>query len=564
MRPGWWAAAGLLIAGLLSPMLFTTRSFDPDWTNHLWVVAAQRENLRLHGLPSLFLHASGLGVFYPQFAFYGGTLYSVTAYLALVIGATPAYVATFGVGFAAILGGWWWLGRQLGLSTPVALIPGAIHATAPYVMANAYGRGAWPEFMATAALPLVCAAGLALLRARRPSAAAAVALALSSVLLTGSHNITLVWGVTFLALLACAAAIAAGRTGLVHVRPGRVALVVGLFAVGPLVNAWFLLPDLLYASRLQLDRYDNGAGFFNRLSVVLDPVRSVPSESTSPGLTVQAPVIALAAGILALGGARPWRVAGSGWILRGAGVVTALLLGFLVLVLRDDPTVGQIGQGAWERLPGFLRYVQFAFRLESYVTILVCGLVLLGLVAAGRLAPGRRRTLVVVPAAFAALLGAYQAVHQAWSQPSFRADRAFVYRAGPHQVPISWADAGNFRDRSAAVVPAPARPRLLLSPEAMARSGTATATVPRGRGPLPTNIATGSDLIRVDGLRVVGRGRHGYRVVARPTGSRVRVDVVPRGGAIRDGRLLSVLGLLALVAAPVAVGRRGKAMPTRS
>ncbi|HEX5270354.1 MAG TPA: hypothetical protein VFW33_07705, partial [Gemmataceae bacterium] len=437
MRRAWWLLPPLAIVAVLSPMIFTSRSFDPDWTNHMWLVSTQRDAIAHHGHPSWFLHSTGLGVFYPQFAFYGGTLYGSAGLLSFVLGVTGAYIAFFAIGLAMSFGGWTWLARRLGVVGPLAFLPGLLHITAAYVMANAYGRGAWPEFVATMALPLVIAAVWDLLTAPTVRPGAAAALVFASVYLTGSHNITLVWGVVFLGLAALAVALGAGLAAVRAVPLQRFGAVAGLMALGVGVNAWFLIPDLLYAKRVHFEAYDNGVTFFNTASVVLSPIRRVPSQSTSPGLTAQAPVLALAWALVALAVARPWRDRLGRTLLRVAGLLCLLLAGFLVLVLRDDPLVGPLGRALWAHVPNFLRYLQFAFRLETYVTILVIGLVVLALLAVTRLAAGRLRTGLLAALAAIAAVNGYQAVHQAWRQPSFRPDRSFVAAAGPHRTPIS-------------------------------------------------------------------------------------------------------------------------------
>src|ERR1700734_2828889 len=68
------AAAAVLM--VMAPMLFTSSGFAPDFTNHLWLTWVAGKELVQGGSPGYFLSTSGLGVFYPMFAFYGGTLYT--------------------------------------------------------------------------------------------------------------------------------------------------------------------------------------------------------------------------------------------------------------------------------------------------------------------------------------------------------------------------------------------------------------------------------------------------------------------------------------------------------
>jgi hypothetical protein len=57
-----------------------------------------------------------------------------------------------------------------------------------------YGEGAWPAFLASSMMPMIVAAGLSILRAERSRLLPACALAGSTIVFFGSHNITMVWG----------------------------------------------------------------------------------------------------------------------------------------------------------------------------------------------------------------------------------------------------------------------------------------------------------------------------------------------------------------------------------
>ena len=75
----------------------------------------------------------------------------------------------------------------------LAHAPAIVFVTSAYYVTNLYGRGAWAEFMAVSALPLVLAASLRLVRGRL-SVGPVVCLVAASVVFSGSHNITLLWG----------------------------------------------------------------------------------------------------------------------------------------------------------------------------------------------------------------------------------------------------------------------------------------------------------------------------------------------------------------------------------
>jgi hypothetical protein len=134
-----WDLLGAAIAVLIvaAPMLFTNSGFAVDFTNHLWLTWAAGKALAQAGHPSYFLNAFGVGVFYPWFAFYGGTLYTIVGATSELLG-DHAIVAYVGVTTLAIAGTYLsivWLGRELGLRSWVS------HAPALAVVTSAAARG---------------------------------------------------------------------------------------------------------------------------------------------------------------------------------------------------------------------------------------------------------------------------------------------------------------------------------------------------------------------------------------------------------------------------------------
>src|SRR5207244_2514135 len=187
----------------------------------------------------------------------------------------------------------------------------------------------------------------------------------ASVVFSGSHNITLLWGSTVaLVALACYWLLSGGSRELPW---RRMLAVASLIALGVGLNGWFLLPDVRYG----YDTFISGepspwgfSGFFNTFGVIFDPLRAVPRKSSTPALYVQAPVLALIWGLLA---------APLAWRYRHlrAGVATALIvLGGLLVVIMSS--------AAYELLPTLFQQIQFAYRLQTYVTLACAGLVLVG------------------------------------------------------------------------------------------------------------------------------------------------------------------------------------------
>ena len=509
-----WLLPPLVVVALLAPMLFTQRSFYEDWTNHLWLVWNQSEAIRRGGAPTLWTHTDYLGVYYPQFLFYGGTLFGLAGYVAAVLGGhpTPAFLLFFALAFGAAYGGWSWLAHQAGLRGWAAQLPGLVHVTASAYVSIAYARSDWPEFVALSMLPLVAASGWWLLRAPRWRAWPVAALVASLVLLTGSHNLSLVWGTTFLLAISAVVAVALGGGGLAAIGVRRIAAVAGMAVTAAAVNGWFLVPDLTWSSRIAKPGDVGGYDFFNTARLIFSPAPlspdlarvSNPSEAatTWPREYVQLPVLALVWALVAAGGTLrrrgPWRR-----LLVGVLGLMALLL---VLVLRGDPAVGAPGRWLWEELPHFLRYTQFALRLHGLLVPLVAGLVLLGLLAT-RTWPARRRGAAVAVLGVVCVYMAGVATWQAWVTPnSVYADRSQLFDGAVTATPESWGDTGNYRDYASRGIAVPRSRSLRLDPEAAARvlPGDPGA-VPAGGGPIGTNIAASPDMVELRGLEPLGR-----------------------------------------------------------
>jgi len=241
-----WAIPLAALAILLGPLVLTSSTFGQDWPNHLWLVWQQGRNITALGHPSYFLQ-SHLGAFYPFYAFYGGTLYSVVGTASAVIGEHPlvAYIGSFALAFTAAYAGCTWLSLQAGLRGWQAQIPGLIYVGSAYYLTSAYGRGDWPELIAISSLPLAAAGGLYLVKADAIRVLPTIGYVGAVVTLTGSHVITVVWGGTFLLVVGAIAYIAFRRD--VRISRRRLLGIVTLSAASVGVNLWWLLPAFVYS-----------------------------------------------------------------------------------------------------------------------------------------------------------------------------------------------------------------------------------------------------------------------------------------------------------------------------
>jgi hypothetical protein len=558
------AIATLAVLLIASPLLFTSDGFSPDFTNAIWLADHQQRAIAAHLHPTLFLQTQLLGVFYPIFAFYGGTLFALTGALAVALGGSTilAFEVVTVAAIAAAYGGLFWLARQLGVRGRLAHAPAVVFVTSAYYVSDLYGRGAWLEFIAVSALPLVLAATLRLVRGRLSVGPVACLVAASAVF-SGSHNITLLWGSTLAVVALAVYWLLSGRSRELPWR--RLLAVAGLIALGVGLNGWFLLPDISYAHDTLISAEPvswSAGGLFNTFGVIFDPLRTVPPHTTFPALYAQAPVLALLWGLLA---------APLSWRYRGlrAGVATALIVlaGVLVLIMS---------QAAWESLPTIFQRAQFAYRLQTYVTLAIAGLVLVGALALTRRAQSGRATGADRPlalglglvVAFSVALSAWQLwvpnthVHEGGF--SSYAKRGDVLRGPPTLLPQSWNTGSDYGDRS---LP------FLLTWTAQYEFDPTQVEDNRVAGPVPlptglqqfaTNIAGGPYLVHVGGgVRVVGRTGAGHLVLQRTTdGSQpVNVEVSARLSApVVLGRITTAASaaLLLALAVGAAVRRWGR------
>ena len=151
----------LLVALLALPFIQRQNSWW-EWSNAYWLLERQTEHVSAHGVPTLFLNNVS-GAFNPFYTFYAGFTLSVLAYPAAVIGAWPVFAGTVVAAIVCGYVGIWWTARNLGLSPQLAVLPGLVFTTAPYVLSEIYGRGAWAELVAVNAAAVLLGALTAML-----------------------------------------------------------------------------------------------------------------------------------------------------------------------------------------------------------------------------------------------------------------------------------------------------------------------------------------------------------------------------------------------------------------
>ncbi len=548
-------AAAAVIA-VSAPMLLTRSGFAEDFTNSMWMVWAAGRGLAQAGHPSFFVNTTTLGAFYPLFAFYGGPLFAYTGAVSELLGgnAEVVFIGSTMLTIFVLYGSILWLGREFDLRGLAAHAPALTVVTSAYYMTDLYGRGAWMELVTVSALGPFVASGVYLVRVPRWRLLPMAIFVGSVVILTGGHNITLLWGSATVVAVLLLLWLALGAPRRLPYR--RLAMLCALGLAGTSINAWFLLPDLAFASKVAVAHSEQTSTRiwttfrgFNLPGTVLNPLRYVPRESSTPALYVQAPVWLMAWGIAAAG-LLLWRRAIGGALRRvwlSSIVAIVLLLGMIML------------KAFWQFVYYPFNEIQMPYRLGGYLFYAVAGLVLVAALALQRFAArgGSRRVVVGLRAA---LLGAVAVslalcMWQIWV-PETRFRGSYANRsealASVNVMPNSWYSIDDYSDWQARLVNVPEGRTLLIPPSAIQGDRfDAFMNVPPGPQPIQTNIIGGSYLVHIGGLRLVGRNNQDFAIVKRSNGGSGPVHVVVETAdstAVEAGRMLSRVGLLATLA----------------
>jgi hypothetical protein len=507
-RAHWhWAIPVVVIAVLASPLL-SDRTFASDWGNHLWLIHAQGENISHLGLPSYYLQ-SDLGAFYPYYAFYGGTLYAVIGYGAWLIGANAATVIALFLALCASYLAWTWLAVQAGIRGWLIQIPGLLAVTAPYAISNNFGRGGIPEVIGCSMIALVAASGIAIFRAGRLKVGPAVAFVVSLVFLSGSHVLTTAWGVTFLVLVGAIMVAADWRAARARVRRGLRLVVLAVLAFG--INAWILIPELLLNGKLAEKEPDPLAQFeYTTHSQLFSLFRD--GAHLNPGIhgdiNAQLPLLmafwAIAFGLFF------WRYLSPARRRLAIGMVglTAVLL-FLIMHSTS----------IWH-LPSFLTYIQFPYRLMTYVDLAMVGLTTLAIAAMQRSGNASR-----IPAALLALVAAisfYAAIVQNAQVRSWLPGGRDAAVASASAPPETWYAFVQFGDATEPLGE-PTLPGEIKVPVDEGIHKSYTVTVPPGPGgTILTNVVTGPYFVKITGAEAVARNENSDQIVRLPASSKPR------------------------------------------
>jgi hypothetical protein len=543
------------VIGLLAlPMAITNRSFGSDWTLHLWLTRQQQWNIEAMGHPGLFVSAKPLGAFYPIFAFVGSGVYSVGGYLAILLGDRPilAYKLLYLAGLCLGYGGMTWLSVQRGLRGWRSQVAGLVFVTEAYFVTDLAGRGDLGEFVGLASMPFLLAATYAVATSATVRWRYLVAVVVAVFAFTGSHNITLLWGSLFIAMLGVVI-IAAYRPRLPAPLPwNRVAALLGSAAIGAGLNAWYLVPDLEYSLDTAVARTSHGRlpAVFDRYGFMFNPLRPAYSHLYRD-VRMSLPWLFLA-----------WAVVVAGVLWRSRHRASKVLFVGIVAIVAAH-TILILARPAWRWLPHVLYNVQFAWRLGGYVLLGTALLLVLALESQSRSrATMRRATTAVLVPILVFNVGA--ATWQVWRvRPSYvhsarnvATDDAFAASvvAARDVLPPSWRDVESFRDVTSSLVGHEAG-RTVIVPLAAVHGShfSGTVDVPDGSAPFNTNISAGPRFVTMTGIRAVGRTTRGFVVAVRapeaPAVGPVAVTIDQANSKLlRAGALASLLSVVAFIA----------------
>jgi hypothetical protein len=544
-----------LIAVLTRPIVFQG-SFNADGLNDLWFMWHQSLSIRSNHMPSLFLDHTET-VFYPLFAFYGGTIFALGGILSLALGNAPlqAYTLTYVMAFAASYGGLYWIGRTMGLGRLAANVPSLVFVSSAYYLTLIYARGDWPEFVGVSAIPLMVAAGISVVRSKRPGVWAMVALAGSSIVFFGSHDLTILWGSTILALTGLLAMVCLPAARRSIARRGLISAC-GVVLLALLVNAWYLLPTLVYASHTEIGGRDEEQTLRETMYLVSSAhLFTLSRASASP----RGALFALSLPILVM----LWLLA-SVAILLWTGSRGTWMRALLILTgVTTAAIVTMTHAGLVLALPGPYTHLQFAYRLESYVLLGLSGAVLavLVLIRRGAHVPSLW-VWALAPILAVSTIGAIQQVD---AYP--RGGDSQLVLGSYDTPPRSLEGQDDYHDAYLPFLRLGKLPLLYISPAQIHADHFSTTVHVRRGQLLETNISANPDLLQVSGASVVGNDERAHAVLQVGAGTAAEAANAPTAPVATEtislrsadhlpiamGRLLSLAGGATLILGLVAL-----------
>lgn len=548
----------LVVFFLVRPMLWGHQFIGFDWYAHLWYIWHQEGTIKQNLVPSLY-NFNQTGVFDPHFAFYGGTMYVLAALIALVTGHVAAFAITWIIAFAMAEGGFYWLARQAGAGPVLSHVPGVLFISSAWWLSGIYAWGSWGQAIATSSLPLLAASAIAVLRSERLRLGPAAALAFSTTMYTGSHNLTVLWASTLLVLtLVAVLALVPAARRLILQKAGlkRLALVM---VPAVLVNGWFLLPDIAYQGQTIIAMNASFAeGLVTTSMGYVAPkyLFTLHNHNGIPGAThqsAQLPLLGVAWAAIAIVLALPrWR---SQWLR-----LALVAFGVMVLVWQIHTRLNWI---LW--LPSPYDRIQAPYRLQAYITLGMGAFVVCALALMVRLRDWRRWWLLaLVPVLAITFLTGKALVDQPQQSP--------LVRPPWNQPRAYWAQdeppygAGDYVDgRLDTVQVDPTMPRVEFDAKVAQDKEKVSGKVLASPGQYVTsNLKAATWLIKVDGAKIVAVDAAGNAVLEVQGQPDAKGNVTVTAQATHPwpvilGRILTLLGLVGLAFGAIRLFRARRA-----
>jgi hypothetical protein len=299
------------------------------------------------------------GIRYPFLQFYGNLPLTVGGLISLAPETNP-YTAWKWLMFLALVCGGWYACRTARLLTRrpvVSMAAGLVFLAAPYLLTDLYARGAVAETVALCLLPAALFYTVRCFRSRRRGWESALAAAVAWTAVALTHNITYLYGATFVGLFVLTYATPTRASAQRALRLAAAGALHALLVLWYFVPQWHVVKDLNISGTLGAS--PQWSSFLTPLAVLLSPVCTTPYGSSTPQLGLQVGWPILLAGVLA-----------SVLVLnftrrnRYRGVMARLLALFIVALFMAWSPVD-----FWRYLPRPFHYVQFSYRLLGYVAL---------------------------------------------------------------------------------------------------------------------------------------------------------------------------------------------------
>jgi hypothetical protein len=545
LRRNYPVVVGLALSlGLAIPFAIRQNAWF-EWANPYWLLLQQREHILAAGRPTYFIHTTATGLYYPVNLFYGGFTITVLAYLAAVIPPSLVFSATIVASFFAAFVGILWAARALGVGTPMATVAAALYVANPQYVAKLYTRGAWAELVAVSMLTLVLGSAVRAMTDHdtgRSTTLPIAFVAIGTLMLAGTHNLTLAVGLPFVAALVVAHAASLhhdirsiGRT----LVPPALAGLVGLA-----VSAAFTIPNLWLSgsTAITAENYLDLLPELNTPSAVFrpHPTGLHARMNEVPSLLV-VPIVLLAIATLKRG--RAHEPARHG----GHLAVVAAALALLLTVLTTQGSLWSDPNSILHRLAPekALITLQFPLRLTAFLALalLVVVISLEGRAANTRLARAARATIVVA-ATWYVSFGLVFGLAADRTPPETTHEMSFGLLEA-QSIPSSFAPAQQTQflltERGVALE----RPSHTAT---FNRDGRVESTTPIEPGTVVATNVVWSPLVRFTGADLLGRDDLGRAVIAvrSPTSEAIAVTT-RRPPAVLAGIVVSLLGVGAAV-----------------